>query len=79
MKIIYSHFSRFRLKEFQTQTIIKLVDNKKIVIKKALTEEAVSHVNNMHKHYEKLSQNYNNLVYAKCKIAEQSVEFELLS
>jgi len=44
MKVLYSKCNRFRLSKFQVETQILSVNNKKIVRKKALTEEAKQHI-----------------------------------
>ncbi len=44
MKVIYSRYNRFRLPQFQIETQILREKNRKLVLKKALTEQARQHI-----------------------------------
>lgn len=53
MKKIFSKITSNRKTEFQIETSINLHQGKKIVVKRALNESAIKHMNNVYDYYEK--------------------------
>ena len=82
-KLIFSKYSNERSKKLQIRTDILLSeDGQKHIVKRAASEEAVSHIDHMYSVYEKLSEIYdkNNIGVNVChRLDEASVEFEYVS
>lgn len=79
--IIYSKYSNERSDKFKIRTdILGGLDGKKVVRKKALTQEAHTHINNIYKHYELLSEIYgsSNVCLNKCCKIDNELEFEYI-
>ncbi len=74
MKILYVKNSNTRAKEFQLTTTIYEVDGQKYVKKTASTQDAIPHLKNMAKNYEKLSNAITNPKVQLAKIVEESAE-----
>jgi len=81
MKILYVKNSSDRAKKFQLQTLIYEENGQKFVKKRALTPEAIPHLQAMKSHYAKL---FNSIIDPRIKLAqildedEKSLTFEFI-
>ena len=79
--IIYSKYSNERAEKFKIRTdILEELDGKKYVQKSALTEEAHTHIDNMYRYYELLSEAYkgSNVCVNECIKNDAGLEFEFI-
>lgn len=60
MELLYSKFNRHRLPQFQIETSVFNDQEKKVVVKKALTPEARDHINNIARSYLLIKENFVN-------------------
>jgi len=82
MKILYTKCNSERAKEFQLQTTIFEVDGKKFVKKKALTKEAIAHIDNMKQNREALEGSIldkNLLLVPIVESSKDSITFEFIN
>lgn len=79
--IIYSKYSNERAEKFKIRTdILEDLDGKKYVRKSALTQDAHTHIDNIHRYYELLSQAYKGtkVCINKCIKNDNGLEFEFI-
>lgn len=76
MKKIYSKFVKERKKQFQIETAIYINETEKVVVKKPLYNEGLSHIKNIIKTYEMFE---NQDILCKAWLQDNNVFFEYLS
>jgi len=79
--IVYFKYSNDRSKKFNIKTSITINENnQKIVYKEPLTDEAVTHIKNIYRYYELLSENYaeTNICINRCRNIKDKLQLEYL-
>jgi O-antigen biosynthesis protein len=80
MKVIYSRFNKERLPQYQTSTTIYSDEfGRRYVQKRALTEEALVHIRNIHENCGKLRLFMNDVEIAQSNLDGDAVSFEYIS
>ena len=81
MKPIYCKFSNDRDKKFQIRTTIELNDEgQREVVKQAVSQESVTHIQEMYHNYKRMCESYKDTVFRAnmCNLVGDSVHFEFL-
>ncbi len=81
VKPIYCKFSNDRDKKFQIRTTIELNDEgQREVVKQAVSQESVTHIQEMYHNYKRMCESYKDTVFRAnmCNLVGDSVHFEFL-
>lgn len=76
MELLYVKFNRERKKKYQIKTSIYMENNKKIVIKQAITDEAKEHIYNTYNNWDKIAEFYKEYLISKPEFKNEKLYCE---
>lgn len=77
-EICYAKYNRTRAPKFQTKTILEKENGKKTIVKEAMNEEALEHIQSFQKKYQFIKQLYQNVEPVAVTLTENSARFEYI-